>query len=676
METLCWVLVDATPETAFISAIFHLLLAGLTFVVLLHQIKMARPRTGVSRDWFLPSAFLLLSLHFALQTALFAGFLFQLALPFSDIRRACHALFACGFLLIAGSYLKAHSDKQAYLARWILGGCAIVGGVLLLDIALTPIQIDSLGRDHSPAMLFADLIGLLALTMAIKAVVRASGQVPRSNLVALTCLGVAFFVPHVVQPFFPQVKGVFVWNAPGHLLSLALFAFAWSVGERSGNLLDRVFVRLNLAFIILASLLMVVIAGIERNHYLQSAEERSKNLAEFLREHIETHGNKPEEIIRDPGVLQRAVVELGNMPEVREIRVDLNGQRYSLHRAQDGTITEKIRSLPERAPSEPDLESPDTFQVIRLSLGDRSGGRNQLQFLGTTEYLNQHIGKYIAVIYASFTVIVVLASIIIGLIITDADRQLRQQQAEVAKSQQELAQAAKLASIGQLAAGLAHEINNPITSVLSLASYLTDENGAAALAPHHRKSLQLMAQQTERASKIVQNLLIFARKSHLQLSWVDVAEQLEGAISLVQHRLAQILLMREIEPNLPPILGDPGRLTEVFVNLLNNAIDAMPARGALVVRAGLIPQPQGGVRIEVSDNGCGIPPEQLPRIFDPFFTTKAPGRGTGLGLSISHGIVKDHRGQIWAENRPGGGTTFVVILPKEAVRDELTYTSA
>jgi two-component system NtrC family sensor kinase len=314
--------------------------------------------------------------------------------------------------------------------------------------------------------------------------------------------------------------------------------------------------------------------------------------------------------------------------------------------------------------------------MIRLPIENGTDRNDRIEFLGTMDYINEYIGKYIAVIYGLFTVMVLLATVIIGMIVADTDRRLRRQYAELEQSQQQLAQSAKLASLGQLAAGMAHEINNPITSVLSLASHLTDGKGARTLDPVHRRSLRLMAQQADRVSKIVQNLLIFARKSQLELSWVDVGELLRAAITLAQYRLADsaINLRRQIEPSLPLILGDPGRLTEVFVNLLNNAIDAMPDGGTLVVACSSNVGPEGGVCIEVSDTGYGIPPEQLPRIFDPFFTTKEPGQGTGLGLSISHGIVKDHCGQIWAESRPGGGTTLIVTLPKEVSRDESMHT--
>jgi two-component system, NtrC family, sensor kinase len=152
---------------------------------------------------------------------------------------------------------------------------------------------------------------------------------------------------------------------------------------------------------------------------------------------------------------------------------------------------------------------------------------------------------------------------------------------------------------------------------------------------------------------------------------VDVGEVLNAAITLVQYRLKDngIRFRRELDVSLPSILGDSGRLTEVFVNLLNNAIDAIPSGGTVTVRAFANPPPEGGVSVEVADTGCGIAPENLSRIFDPFFTTKEPGRGTGLGLSLSYGIVKDHGGEIWAHSRLGEGTTLVVTLPGEVTED-------
>ena len=176
----------------------------------------------------------------------------------------------------------------------------------------------------------------------------------------------------------------------------------------------------------------------------------------------------------------------------------------------------------------------------------------------------------------------------------------------------------------------------------------------------------MIAQQAERVSKIVKNLLMFARQSRLELNRVNLSEVLETALTLVQYRLrdSSVRLSREFNGSLPLVLGDAGRLTEVFVNLFNNAIDAMPDGGTLTVRASSTADSGESIRVEVEDTGCGIASDELPRVFDPFFTTKEPGRGTGLGLSICHGIVKDHGGQIRVRSRPGRGAIFVVTLPQ------------
>jgi signal transduction histidine kinase len=305
--------------------------------------------------------------------------------------------------------------------------------------------------------------------------------------------------------------------------------------------------------------------------------------------------------------------------------------------------------------------------MIRLPIANAG----DVEFTGTLDFVNQRIGKYLIFIYASFTLVLLMATGVIGIIVADTDRQLKRQYAELQEAQQQLAQSAKLASIGELAGGMAHEINNPITSILSLASFLNSGRSAERFTARERKNLQLIADQAERIAKLVTGLLSFSRQAQLHPGAVNAEELLDVALSLVQHRLssARVRVVRELQPGLPPIWGDRGRLTEVLVNVLANAMDAMPAGGVLTLRALADPDNTGCVRIEMQDSGTGIGPEQLPRIFDPFFTTKPPGSGTGLGLSISHGIVKDHGGQIWARSAPGNGTTVFLSLPQELLHE-------
>lgn len=668
MESLIWQLANRTAETQFIFNLFHLLLAGLTLLVLLHQLKAGgRERLG-NEGWLLLSGFSLLVLHFAVLTLHFGTeFFFRKALVWRGFGGLSHGFMACGLLFVVAALWEGRQNQERQVAWGFRQSCVLVIAAVLLDVVFFPSKELSSEAVHSIPMFGLDLLALLAVVIGMRKVMRAKSEGWRATMVAFGSVGFALLL-HSTLVFLPRPTGVLLWNAEEHALSVSLFAFAWAAGERSHNLLDRVFVRLNLTFLILASLIMLVTVGMEKYQYLRLAEERSMNLAEFLRGHTvfyRAHGESLEKIFRHTEVLKRVVVEFGTLPELRAVNISLDGQRASFHYTPDWVVKEEIAPLPRLDPLQAGMEVENSFTMIRLPIESGTSSGNQVEFVGTMDFINNYIGKYIILIYSLFTIMVGMATVIIGMIITDTDRRLQHQFGELQETQQQLAQAAKLASVGQLAGGMAHEINNPITSILSLASHLARKDVAASLTPRQQKSLEVIAQQAERVSKIVGNLLTFARESHLELSPVDVAELLDTAITLVQYRVSDnaIDLHREFSAELPMILGDVGRLTEVFVNIFNNAIDAMPGGGTLIVRASSNSANGGGVRMEVKDMGCGIPSEHLARVFDPFFTTKEPGRGTGLGLSISHGIVKDHGGEIWAESQPGAGATLVITLP-------------
>ncbi|HTK95789.1 MAG TPA: ATP-binding protein, partial [Terriglobales bacterium] len=400
--------------------------------------------------------------------------------------------------------------------------------------------------------------------------------------------------------------------------------------------------------------------------------ERSVGMAEFLRGHVVYYagqGESLEQIFAHPEVMKRVVVEFGNMPELRVVDVDLRGQHATFWQLPNGEIQEYIGPASGRRAPAPELGS---FAMIRLPINDAG----TVEFTGTTDFVNQRISKYIVFIYSSFTLVLLMATGVIGMIVADTDRQLKRQYAELQEAQQQLAQTAKLASIGELAGGMAHEINNPITGILSLASHMTSGKAMERFTPRDQKNLRVIADQAERITNLVKGLMKFSRQTRLALAPVKVAALVNTAIDLVNYRIsgAHIEVRREIEFGLPPLLGDETRLTEVLINLLGNAIDAMPQGGVLTVRAYRDRENPHCVRLEVQDAGVGIPAGNLARIFDPFFTTKAPGSGTGLGLSISHGIVKDHGGQIWARSEPNAGTTIVLSLPEEIPSYEAAHT--
>ena len=223
----------------------------------------------------------------------------------------------------------------------------------------------------------------------------------------------------------------------------------------------------------------------------------------------------------------------------------------------------------------------------------------------------------------------------------------------------QLAQAEKLSSVGLLAAGVAHEVNTPLTVISTQAQMLAKQLPQGERAS---KILEKIIGQTFRASEIVNGLLNFSRTQGSALGPLAINKIISDTLMLLDHPLksAHVEVETQLEPSLPPVSGSSGKLQQVFLNLFLNAKDAMPAGGQLRVATWA---EDSTVRIEISDTGAGIPPEHLNRIFDPFFTTKGPGRGTGLGLSVSYGIIHEHAGRIQAESWPGLGTRFRLEFP-------------
>jgi signal transduction histidine kinase len=241
---------------------------------------------------------------------------------------------------------------------------------------------------------------------------------------------------------------------------------------------------------------------------------------------------------------------------------------------------------------------------------------------------------------------------------------LRARMEELRRTQQSLVQSAKLAAIGELAASVAHEINNPLTVIVGNSQLLLCQLPADSA--EHRRAASIETE-AHRAGKIVRDLLDFSRRREPTRAPVAVHEVLERSIDLIRPKLktAGVELERVFNVGLPPILGDRDQLTQVFVNMVTNAVDAMDGGGCLIVETGLQQSDDGRQMAGVSftDTGHGISPEQLERIFEPFYTTKAEGRGTGLGLSVSLGIVRGHGGTIDIESKPGSGTTVRIRLP-------------
>jgi two-component system, NtrC family, sensor kinase len=226
-------------------------------------------------------------------------------------------------------------------------------------------------------------------------------------------------------------------------------------------------------------------------------------------------------------------------------------------------------------------------------------------------------------------------------------------------TQQQVGRSEKLASIGRLAAGVAHEINNPLTGVLTFAHLLREKEN---MNDEDREDLDLIIHETTRGAAIVRGLLDFARERPVVQAPLALNDVVRQTVLLLGNRsaLQQIEVVEDLQEHLPAVNGDANQLQQVVVNLSVNACEAMPKGGTLLLRTS---SEDGKVLVSVTDTGCGIKREHLDQIFEPFFSTKAVGKGTGLGLSVSYGIVQQHGGSLEVQSEEGKGSTFTVILP-------------
>jgi PAS domain S-box-containing protein len=244
------------------------------------------------------------------------------------------------------------------------------------------------------------------------------------------------------------------------------------------------------------------------------------------------------------------------------------------------------------------------------------------------------------------------------------------------QTEMELIRSEKLASLGQLAASVAHEVNNPLAGILVYTSLLLrkfDENKIQG--EDTKDQLTKMKKELERTTRIIKNLLDFSRQSDPSIRLLDLNKVIEAALLLVKHQISleNISLEKKLKTNLPPVLADFDQIQQVMINIILNATQAMPEGGDLTistsVEKGAIfgESKKDAVRIDIKDTGVGIPKENLSRLFTPFFTTKERGKGVGLGLPVVHGIIERHKGKIEVSSELNAGTTFSIFLE---IKDE------
>ena len=340
----------------------------------------------------------------------------------------------------------------------------------------------------------------------------------------------------------------------------------------------------------------------------------------------------------------------------------------------------------------PDLiEAQATIRALQEELGETNLG-----LIALTMELEKRVEARTAELHAAHAELELTNSELMNLTLELEDRvvqrtaELQAKSEEVTAMSQQLMQAARLATMGELAASIAHELNNPLATVsLRVEALLT----SATEDDPKRHALQIIEQEIGRMTNLVANLLQFSRRSQPQISTVDVCEEINNALDLVFYRLRKhnITLRQDFAPQVPAVLADRQQLRQLFINLYGNAVDAMRERGGmLTIRVTTVEQamenaanvsldayskqgdplntpptasPATFVVIEMADTGSGIPPENLPKVMEPFFTTKPEGQGTGLGLSICRRIVQEHRGVLEIASEPGRGTTVRITLP-------------
>ena len=328
--------------------------------------------------------------------------------------------------------------------------------------------------------------------------------------------------------------------------------------------------------------------------------------------------------------------------------IDLNG-RYSFvsSRIQDLRGFKPENLLGKKVEEEEDF-SPELLELYR----DLTEGRKKF---GTCDYRARHRDGSWRTMRASASPLFDAENKLSGAIVSVRDITVEK------KLEQQIIQSERLAAMGQMIAGFAHELNNPLTSILGMAELLQEGEAPESV----RKQMVILQQQARRAAEIVQNLMYFSRPPAPGKSPIDLSELIQRTLHLHAYSLRKSNITVDFlkATSLPPVGGDAHQLMQVFLNLVLNSEQAMREvrdHGTLRIR---INQDEKSVSVVFQDDGPGISPDILPNIFDPFYTTKRPGRGTGLGLSICKAILREHNGNVEAASGPGGGAVFTVTLP-------------
>lgn len=645
-----------TPENVFVFFAFEAILSGLLAMVLV-RIFLKNP--ALRRETSIICLFGALSLlsfaYFLCSFLNFYAFYFQTSLVTQEPENFAFPLFYVSVLLLGAAFNRP--------TNWFSpAGIALsIGAVLgIVDVGLHLV----LGVEHpSTHWLLAGLLLLVFLLMLQRKVHPKQGRMLLSA--AYAGLAASFFLLYWSYsgkgPFSKET--LWLWQQVAVVGSL--IALAYVIELQSEELFTRFFIRLNLTFVILAGFIIVIVAGVQRREYLDFANRQAADLVEFLRGHViyfHSHGEDDRRVLSRPELTRRIVADFGKIPVLKSVAIRFHDLRFALSIDERGIVSRTIVKAPEGGRPQPMGAILAGKKLHLISPIFEGGNRDgSVELTESVASMNQRIARQVMIIFSAFTVMVMISAILIGLIVSQGDATIRRQYEELEETHRQLLQAARLAAVGEMAGGVAHEINNPLGVILGRSDYLlavSNEQGAGEI----REDLEVIQRNASRAARIIRDLLDFARPHVLNRKENDLNKIVVETVELLSPRLGErhVALCKNLKP-MPQIELDRDRIQQVLVNLINNAIDAcQPQSGAVVIQSRVDTEGKWAI-VEIEDNGCGISQENQKKVFDPFFTTKH--QGTGLGLSISYRIIRDHGGHIDVSSQTDNGARFAIYLP-------------
>ena len=649
-----------TFENRFIFNLFDVLLCGIIVLVILRAWRTQTKTIPVRNQLLLLLSFSSLGASFATKALSSGAFIFfRYRLPVAFFESVFHLFQAGAWLLLAAS---AYPSPRLRRSKALIPVQLFLAFLLLSLSALLFLPV-SLGNFTPTLMMVLDLANIILIAFTLVHTYRSPLAGRRYAAGALALVFVAASLHFISSLNWGDNAALIFWNLEQFAWSFSLFTCALAIGETSRDLFDKVFVRLQITFILLASLMLLVITQSEKADYFASIRGRADQLAAFVREDVDKlrQQNEPLSAIAVGEKIPNAIREYDNLPELKLVRISDDNHLVTLEISQNEVFaTPGLQSFSRS--TRPDIEEYFLIQALPL----KTTPTGEVAFYGSRELLDQHIRRRIVLIFSLFTATVALSTLMIGLVVRGASAKIRVQATEIEKAQKQLYQSSKLAAVGELAAGVAHEINNPATTILSLSSFWVSQNGGKPVVVD-QEDLREVITQAHRIARITTSLLEFSRPQILEMKPVLLDRVINISLRLVDDLLSanRISVKKSLPQEIIRVQGDEDSLVRALENLYRNAIDAMPGGGVLSLDAFWQDKMRTRIELDIVDTGVGIKQEHLTRVFNPFFTTKEVGKGTGLGLSLVHGIIKEHQGTITVESQPGRGAKFVIVLPTE-----------